>query len=245
MRRLNMTLIGLTALVALSLSTSAVWAGISISGVESALGVETVLAPGDVRPGMVEGDNPILFAEVLGGTIGTPGGVPVDHNGSQIIGSPVIGGSLNPALQPGNVSEGTFYSSYMFHFDPVGEPGSSEHFVSVVSFSHEVVGVQLFSDGVALDNPVGFVGSLEGGDAAVGGISGITYPSSDPSRGADELILTIDGRDIMLAGTGSGADIDQIRIFTLASGAPEPGAMVVWLAVMGCCGLVLNNRNRS
>lgn len=239
-RRSLFVALSITLLIALPAT-----AGVSIPGVNSVMGVETVVAPGSVIPGAAEGADPILFAEVIGGTIGTAGGLRVDHDGTDVVASPTISGNVvHPGLAPTTLSQGSLYNSYLLHFDPAGDPTfPPANYVSVIEFSSEVIGVQLFSESFDLDKPAGtsYTGTLEGGDVEVG--TGITYPA-DASRGVEEdtFILAIDGKKVMIAGSAFGAEIDQIRIFTLGSHTPEPGALAVWLMVIGCCGLVHGNR---
>jgi hypothetical protein len=204
-------------------------------------------------PGSNEGPQPIVFPEVLNGTV-VGLGVPVDHDGSNVVAAPTISGNIvNPALVSAVIPGGTKFNSYMFHFDPVGAPFFS-FYVTTINFDNPIVGVQLFSDGFVLQKPAGnpYIGTLEAGDfqvAANGGPPLAYYPGGLAFRGVEEdsFVLAIAGNTVMVAGSANGPEIDQIRIFTAPpnfGGLPEPTTAVVWgvIGMIGYGGVFVRRR---
>ena len=62
------------------------------------------------------------------------------------------------------------------------------------------------------------------------------YPGGVPFRGVEEdaFVLTIAGNTIMVAGSTSGLEIDQIRILTaskLGPPVPEPATAMTWVII--------------
>ena len=217
--------------------------------------------PPNVFPGGTENPLPIVFPEFLNGTIVptrlNPLGMDVDHDGSNVVAAPTISGNIvNPLLVSTTLPIGTKVNSYLFHFDPVASPFFA-FYVSTISFDNPIIGVQLFSDGFALQKPAGtgYTGTLEQGDVQValnGGPPLSYYPGGLNSRGIEEdaFVLAISGNTIMLAGSSNGPEIDQIRILTappLTEGVPEPATAASWaiIAAIGCCGAFVCRRQKS
>jgi len=228
-------------------------------GISSVVGGTELLGPPppppgpvNILPGSHEDAMPIVFPEVLGGvvrfTILHPLGLDVDHDGSNVVAAPTISGNIvNPALIDTTIPVGTTFNSYMFHFDPVGSPFFA-FYVTTINFDNPVIGVQLFSNGFALEKPSGlaYTGTLEQGDLQValnGGPGAGYYPTGTDFRGVEEdsFVLAIAGNTVMLAGSAHGPEIDQIRILTAApisTGVPEPATAASWalIALIGGSG---------
>ena len=95
-----------------------------------------------------------------------PLGLDVDHDGSNVVAAPTISGNVvNPALVDTTLPVGTGFNSYLLHFDPVAAPFFA-FYVATINFDNPIIGVQLFSDGFALEKPSGtaYIGTLEQGD---------------------------------------------------------------------------------
>lgn len=212
------------------------------AGIVSSSGVTQLASPpsGDVHPGTnTTTPVPIIFPEILGGVV-PAGGVPVDHNGSVVVASPVESANvLNPTLVAGLIPAGTVVDSYLLHYDPQNLPGSPVYDSSIL-FSNKIIGVQLFTSSfTALQKPAGtpYVGKLEAGDAAVAAMGGPAvayYPAGLSYRGQEEdaMQITNGGFGIELAGLAFSGEIDQVRIFVAV---PEPNSVL--LALMGLLGL--------
>jgi len=221
----------------------------ALAGIVSSSAV-TVLG-GAPAPNVLPGSNttspnPIVFPEVLGGIV-PAGGVPVDHDGSVVVASPVESGNIvTPLLVSAVIPAGTVVDSYFFHFDPPDSafplPGNFYPSSSIL-FSTKILGVQVFTSGfTALQKPAltPYVGKLEAGDAAVAAMGGppvAYYPGGVIFRGQEEdaMAITSGGFGITLAGEADGVQIDQVRIFV--AGVPEPTSLVMaFLAVLGIMG---------
>lgn len=235
------TLVVAALLVSLPPSTAS-----AAFGINSASGVTVTAAPAGVLPGpgplSTENALPIIFPEVLGGTLAAP--LPVDHNGSNIVspGAAVNANSIvNSAFISSVLPQGTNFNSYLFHFDPL--PDSAPFYIATIEFSAPVIGVQLFSNGyLMLQKPlnVPYVGTLEAGDAAVGG--SVAYPTGLSYRGLDEdeFALVISNNTVSLTGIALGGQIDQVRILTAV---PEPATVAIWgLIALSCFGFAYCRR---
>lgn len=209
--------------------------------------------------GAQEGGLPIIFPEVLNGTVVATGahplGLDVDHDGSNVVAAPTISGNVvNPLLVDTTIPVGAGFNSYLLHFDPVASPFFAIY-VATINFDNPIIGVQLFSDGFDLDKPSGtsYTGTLEQGDVQVGINGGpplAYYPGGVDFRGVEEdaFILTISGNTLVLAGSTSGPEIDQIRILTaptITGGLPEPAAATTWVLIAICCGTFGRRRTKS
>jgi hypothetical protein len=202
--------------------------------------------PPNVLPTSNEGAQPIVFPEVLNGTV-VGLGAPVDHNGSNVVAAPTISGNVvNPALVNAVIPGGTKFNSYMLHFDPIASPFFA-FYVTTINFDNPILGVQLFSNGFVLQKPSGnpYFGTLEAGDFQVASNFGpplAYYPGGVAFRGVEEdsFVLAIAGNTVMVAGSANGPEIDQIRIFTAPPNGgvvPEPTTAVVW-GLIGMIGYV-------
>ncbi len=240
----------LTAVVAASLVALQVRPVHAAFGITSVAGAIELPAPPppNVLPGSNENAQPIVFPEVLNATVMSPSGLPVDHNGTAVVAAPTISGNVvNPALISTTLPQGTTFSSYLFHFDPVGAiPFPAATYVATITFDNPIIGVQLFSDGFALEKPSGtaYTGTLEQGDAEVAANFGPPvgyYPGGLSYRGLEEdsFVLAISGTTVMLSGNVYGAEIDQIRIITArgVGAVPEPTTIITWgtIVAIGCC----------
>jgi hypothetical protein len=218
--------------------------------------------PPNVHPGFNEGNLPIVFPEVLNGTIVTTGanplGMDTDHDGSNVVAAPTISGNIvNPSLTPTTIPVGTKFNSYLFHFDPVGSPFTA-NYITTITFDNPIIGVQLFGDGFSLQKPAGtpYTGTEEQGDLQVflnGGPPVTYYPAGLPSRGIEEdsfMLAISGGNTVVLAGSAHGAEIDEVRIITAApifGGTPEPATFTSWamITVLGACGTFAWRRQRN
>jgi hypothetical protein len=193
--------------------------------------------------------SPIIFPEVLGGTI-PAGGLKVDHDGSSVVTDPVVtSGVVSSAIKDTVLPAGLKFNSYFFHFDPVGTPGFA-YYIAEIVFSRAIIGVQLFSSSDTLTKPAGnsYTGTLEAGDA-VAILNGSTtiYPINVNFRGLEEdyFELAISGNTVLMAGSVSGPQIDQIRFFV--SAVPEPASVLTWGFISLAAGVasVSYRRNRQ
>ena len=253
----------LTAIVAALLASLQADRAMAAFGITSVSGAVQLPGgpPPNVFPGINEGALPIVYTEVLNGTVVATGlhplGLDVDHDGSNVVASPTISGNVvNPALVNTTIPTGTQFNSFMFHFDPVGAPFFS-FYLTTINFDNPIIGVQLFSDGYALNKPsgTGYVGTLEQGDLQValnGGPPLGYYPGSVNFRGVEEdsFILQIVGNQVTIAGSAHGPEIDEVRILTAPSiqtGVPEPTAAAAWavIAMIGGVGAFAYRRQSS
>jgi hypothetical protein len=206
--------------------------------------------PPNVQPGGNEGGLPIIFPEVISGTVAStllhPLGLDVDHDGSDVVAAPTISGNVvNPALVSTTIPAGAGFNSYLLHFDPVASPFFA-FYVATINFDNPVIGVQLFSDGFTLQKPtlIPYTGTLEQGDIQIalnGGPPLGYYPGGVDFRGVEEdaFVLSISGNTVIVAGSTSGPEIDQIRILTaptITGQVPEPATAVTWIVIAMCCG---------
>jgi hypothetical protein len=239
-------------------------AAFQVRPVDAAFGITSVAGaielpggpPPNVQPGGNEGGLPIIFPEVLNGTVAAtllhPLGLNVDHDGSNVVAAPTISGNVvNPALVSTTIPVGAGFNSYLLHFDPVSAPFFA-FYVATINFDNPVIGVQLFSNGFALQKPslIPYTGTLEQGDAQIslnGGPPLAYYPGGVAFRGVEEdaFVLAISGNTVMLAGSSSGPEIDQIRILTaptITGQVPEPATAVTWIVIAMCCGGTFGRR---
>src|SRR5690606_11545406 len=110
--------------------------------------------------------------------------------------------------------------------------------VSIIEFEQDIIGVQLFGDGLRPTN-VDSDHTLEAGECALKNLlpANTTYPTDVPGRGVEEdiFILAAQGKRLLLAGTG----FDQIRVFTkgtavgIPTAVPELSTMLGWLGLSG------------
>jgi hypothetical protein len=218
--------------------------------------------PPSVHPGGNEGGLPIIFPEVLNATVIPtqlhPLGLGVDHDGSNVVAAPTISGNVvNPALVSSTLPVGTGFNSYLIHFDPAGSPFFA-FYVATINFDNPIIGVQLFSDGFALQKPtfIPYIGTLEQGDVQVSfpnngsSVPLAYYPGSLDFRGVEEdaFVLSISGNTVILAGSTSGPEIDQVRILTaptIREGLPEPAAATTWALIAICCGAIGRRRSKN
>lgn len=232
--------IALSAFLASLIASLHVQPALAAFGITSPVFGATELSgppPTSVYPGVNEAGLPIIFPEVLGAVVFTPGGLPVDHNGTNVVATPTISGNVvNPAFTPATLPQGTTFNSYMLHFDPVGSPFFA-FYVTTISFDNPIIGVQLFSNGFPLWKPAltPYTGTLESGDTEVflnggPGPPAVYYPSGVAFRGLEEdaFVLQISGNTLLVAGSANGPEVDQIRILTTISAVPELASAVTW-----------------
>jgi hypothetical protein len=194
--------------------------------------------PGNVLPGTQQPTLlPLFFSEVIGGQVSSPGGLPVDHDGSDLAPTLVQSTSVvDAALVAGVIPANTKFDSYLFHFDPGNStfPSDANFYVDAsIEFSTKILGVQLLSGAdLQLDKPAGtdYVGTLEFGDAEVsanGGPAAAYYPSTASFRGLEEDSIAIDlaSHRISLAGKAFGTEIDQLRVIVAV--VPEPATFLI------------------
>jgi hypothetical protein len=94
---------------------------------------------------------------------------------------------------------------------------------------------------------------LEQGDNQIslnGGPPLAYYPGGVDFRGVEEdaFVLSISGNTVIVAGSTSGPEIDQIRILTaptIREGLPEPAAAVTWTIIAMTCGGAFGRRRRK
>jgi hypothetical protein len=256
--------------IALTAFLVALLAALQVQSAHAAFGIASVTGaielPGPPPPNVHAGSNEnplaIIFPEVISGTVMTtalhPLGLDVDHDGSNVVAAPTISGNVvNPALVDTTIPVGAGFNSYLLHFDPVAGPFFA-FYVATINFDNPIIGVQLFSDGFQLQKPPvpivpGYIGTLEQGDAQVaanGGSPLAYYPGGVAYRGVEEdaFVLSITGNQVILVGSTSGPEIDQIRILTaptITGGLPEPAAATTWVLIAICCGAFGRRRTKS
>jgi hypothetical protein len=244
----------------------ALFAALQVQPAVAAFGITSVTGavelPGGPPPNVQPGGNehpsglPIIFPEVISGTVAAtvlhPLGMDVDHDGSNVVAAPTISGNVvNPALISSTIPVGAGFNSYLLHFDPVASPFFA-FYVATINFDNPIIGVQLFSDGFPLNKPslIPYIGTLEQGDRQVsinGGPPLAYYPGSLNFRGVEEdaFVLSISGNTVILAGSTSGPEIDQVRILTaptIREGLPEPAAAMTWALIAMTCGGAFGRR---
>jgi hypothetical protein len=151
--------------------------------------------------------------------------------------------SVDLAGQPGNydgltnysklgatLSTGTAYDSVMIQLDPTA-PYSTKPVMASITFTNKIIGITLFGT------------SLNASD--IYGNPTTVYPTGLANlflqtRGidythADLLSISSNGETLTLQLPANYGIFDQIRVFTAASGVPEPASLLVWSAI----GLVL------
>lgn len=201
---LRAVLISAVYLVVCASSGEAAFGIVESSGVTVIEELPDSLLPGDYRT-----SRPIIAREAS--SIEIPSEVPIDHDGSPVF-TPAIwlswdGLGPSPVLRPGNLPAGQVVDSYLFHFDS----GASPFYSSTIEFASPIIGVQLFGE------------TLEFGDPD----SETDYPTNT-LRGVEGTIISVysDGKTISLTGSAFGSDIDQVRIYTLAT--PELTTIAGW-----------------
>jgi len=248
----------------------ALLAALQAQSVHAAFGIASVAGaielPGPPLPNVLAGGSESslaqIFPEVISGTVvGTtahPLGLDVDHDGSNVVAAPTISGNfVNPALVDTTIPVGAGFNSYLLHFDPVGGPFFA-FYVATINFDNPIIGIQLFSDSFDLQKPPhpivpGYSGTLEQGDVQValnGGSPLSYYPGGVVFRGVEEdaFVLSISGNQVIVAGSASRFEIDQIRILTaptISGGLPEPAAATTWTVIAICCGTWGRRRPKS
>jgi hypothetical protein len=252
----------------LTASLVALIAALQVQPADAAFGIASVAGaielPGPPPPSVLNGDPngaqegglPIIFPEVLNATVvatvAHPLGLDVDHDGSNVVAAPTISGNVvNPLLVDTTIPVGAGFNSYLLHFDPVAKPFFA-FYVATINFDNPIIGVQLFSSAFDLNKPSGtpYKGTLEQGDVQVGINGGpplAYYPGGVDFRGVEEdaFILSIIGNTLILAGSTSGPEIDQIRILTaptLGPPVPEPATALTWAIIAITCGGVFVRR---
>jgi hypothetical protein len=134
------------------------------------------------------------------------------------------------------LTAGTAYDSVMIQLDPTS-PYPNSPVTATITFTNKIIGIALFG---------GTNGSLNASD--IYGFPKTIYPTGLPNlflqtRGidythADKLSISSNGKTLTLQLPGNYGTFDQIRVFTAASGAPEPASLFIWSAI----GLVLAGR---
>lgn len=129
--------------------------------------------------------------------------------------------------------KGTAYDSVMVQLDPKS-PYRTTSVMASITFTNKILGVALF--GPSLD-----ASDIYGNPTTV-------YPHGLPNlflqtRGidfthADHLSISSNGKTLTLQLPANYGIFDQIRVFTAASGAPEPASLLVWSTI----GLVMVGR---
>ncbi len=254
-RRITLTAC-LVALLA-ALPGQSVHAAFGITSVSGAIELPGPPPP-NVLPGGNESPLALVFPEVLNGTVAATGshplGLDVDHDGSNVVAAPTISGNVvNPALVDTTIPVGAGFNSYLLSFDPIGAPFFA-FYVATINFDNPIIGVQLFSDGFVLQKPsgTGYIGTLEQGDVQVGLNGGPPigyYPGGVDFRGVEEdaFVLAIAGNTVIVAGSTSGPEIDQIRILTATSlgpPVPEPTTALTWVVIAITCGSAFTRRRK-
>jgi hypothetical protein len=121
------------------------------------------------------------------------------------------------------LAKGTSYDSVMIQLDP-SSPYPSQPVTATINFTNKIIGVALFGPSLNASDIYGFPKTI--------------YPTGLPNlflqtRGidythADRLSISANGTSLTLQLPANYGIFDQIRVFTAASGAPEPASLLVW-----------------
>jgi hypothetical protein len=135
------------------------------------------------------------------------------------------------------LTAGTAYNSVMVQLDPTS-PYPTSPVTASITFTSKIIGIALFG---------GTKSALDSTD--IYGYPKTIYPTGLPNlflqtRGidythADMLSISSNGKTLTLQLPGNFGTFDQIRVFTAATGAPEPASLFIWSAI----GLVLAGRS--
>jgi hypothetical protein len=119
--------------------------------------------------------------------------------------------------------KGTAYDSVMIQLDPTS-PYSTQPVMGSITFTNKIIGVALFGPSLNSSDIYGFPKTI--------------YPTGLPNlflqtRGidythSDRLSISNNGMTLTLQLPANYGMFDQIRVFTAASGAPEPASLFVW-----------------
>jgi len=134
------------------------------------------------------------------------------------------------------LTAGMPYDSVMIQLDPTS-PYPKSPVTASITFTNKIIGIALFG---------GKNSALDATD--IYGYPKTIYPTGLASlflqtRGIDythqdKLSISSNGKTLTLQLPGNFGVFDQIRVFTAASGAPEPASLFIWSAI----GLVLAGR---
>jgi hypothetical protein len=179
--------------------------------------VVMIAPPPSVRTSMLESDTEIrAFNEQQNITLNT--------NISADITVPGVSPSASSQnFSPGMIASGTKVSSYLAHFDAVGNRTSNPAPLSgSITFDTDVIGLIVLSQ-------------AQNNTDAYPGLTSVSYPQQEPSRGLeivvggvgqdsnDEITLSADRRTVFL-NLRTGMVQDEVRIITAA---PEPGGALL------------------
>jgi hypothetical protein len=121
------------------------------------------------------------------------------------------------------LTKGTAYNSTMIQLDPTS-PYPTKPVTASITFTSKIIGIALF--GTSLNTS-----DIYGSPTTV-------YPTGMPNlflqtRGidytnSDMLSISSNGKTLTLTLPATYGIFDQIRVFTAATGAPEPASLLVW-----------------
>jgi hypothetical protein len=188
-----------------------------------------IAPPGSVVEGALEDDDhAVVFAERQDFLLVSDLDVDADNAGAEVV------GSTNTA-SPGFIPAGRRVSSYLVHYDTVGQPVDPLGQGWFLSFQNTdlIVGL-IYSDGL-----------LDASDYL--GAPGTTYPTGETYRGmtgfnegADQINWS---QFYAFSGTQSvTVEVDQIRIILAV---PEPGSIALTSATLSALLFFVRRSNRS
>ena len=130
------------------------------------------------------------------------------------------------------LAKGTAYDSVMLQLDPAA-PYSRNPLTASITFTNKIIGIALFGTSLSATDIYGSPTTI--------------YPTGLPNlflqtRGIDYThsdMLSINGNTLTLQLPANYGIFDQIRVFTAASGAPEPASLFLWSTI----GLIFAGRS--
>ena len=185
-------------------------------------------APGSLMEGELDGD------ETIWGFLESESHLGLQDVNVTTNGSPQVINQLGD-LTPGQVSG---FDSWMFHFDPLGQPSPLATTTGSVTFDTPILGI-IVTDAL-----------LDASDAALKN-PGTVYPYNVVYRGLeldnqDQVTVSVSGdnRTVSFDFLKAGSMVDQVRVLTAMEEIPEPSTLIIW-SLLGALAAAIGWRRRS